>query len=116
MPVPVIPQPDAPPPVPPPFQNEGGGPGLVLGVLSIICGLLGFVPVLGLVTSVLGVIFGAMGFARARDAGNQGGVILGIIGLVLSACAVLLWVIGMLFLGGLLAILGGILGQAAQMK
>ena len=105
-------------PLPPPPQplQENGGPGLMLGVLSIICGLLGFVPVLGLITSVLGVIFGIMGFARAREADNQAGVVCGIIGLVLSGTAVLLWVIGMLFLGGMLAILGGILGNVAQMK
>ncbi|PZW43191.1 hypothetical protein C8P66_116112 [Humitalea rosea] len=114
-PPPLIPN-TGPLPQPPPPLHENGGPGLVLGVLSIICGLLGFVPVLGLITSVLGVIFGVMGFARARDAGNQGGVVCGIIGLVLSGTAVLLWVIGMLFLGGLLAIFGGILGGMAQMK
>jgi len=89
---------------------------MVFGILSIFCGLLGFVPLLGVVTSVLGVLAGIMGLNRARAAGNQAGTVTSVIGLVLSACAVMLWIIGMLFLGGVLAILGSLVGGAAMMK
>ncbi|WP_431282085.1 hypothetical protein ACQW02_22190 [Humitalea sp. 24SJ18S-53] len=121
--VPSIPPPK--PQLPPNWQAQQanapagslpGNPGLVLGILSIVCGLMGFVPLIGIVTCVLGVVAGIMGLNRARGAASQAGTITSVIGLVLSAFTVLMWIIGMLFLGGFLAILGSVVGGAAMMK
>jgi hypothetical protein len=71
-------------------QNQ---PGLVLGLCSIVAGLIGFgVPVLGMIASLAGIGLGVWGFRRGLAARYTGGIACGIIGTVVSVLSIVFWV------------------------
>lgn len=91
-----------PPPGPPPPPAGGAGYGATpqngMGTAALIFGILQFF-CLGIIGSILAVVLGKIGMDKADQglANNRGvakaGFVLGIIGLVLSAIALVIWVI-----------------------
>jgi hypothetical protein len=77
-------------------QNQQ--PGLVVGLLSIAAGLIGFgVPVLGMIASCAGIWLGVRGFRQSRPTHYTPGIVCGLIGVSVSILGIVFWVCAILF-------------------
>lgn len=61
------------------------GAGRIMGVISLVCGILGLTPGLGILVSVIGLILGLIGRRHSAAEGDAGGATLGLIGVILSS-------------------------------
>src|SRR5580704_11638024 len=72
-------------------QNQQ--PGLVVGLLSIAAGLIGFgVPVLGMIASCAGIWLGVRGFRQSRPTRYTPGIVCGLVGTSASILSIVFWV------------------------
>ncbi len=92
------------PPATAPVQTEG----TALGVVSIILGAGGTVPVVGILFAILGIVVGKMAKDRGTRTGNSVGATLGIIGMVVSAITLVIAAFMLFLMGGLVSTLFGV--------
>lgn len=81
----------------PPRRDDGTG----LGIVSVICGCIGFIPGLGMLFAIAGIVCGVLGNMRASAVANGAGRALSVIGIALSAVSLFLMITTVLFLGSL---------------
>lgn len=82
----------------PPASVPVSQPGLIAGVGSIICGLIGFgIPVLGILVACVGIWLGVLAILRARRTAARSSMICGIAGISLSVLGIVYWVCVVLF-------------------
>ena len=73
-------------------------PGMIAGVGSVICGVLGFcVPVVGMVAACIGIWLGILAIRQGRVGRYTPSVVCGAIGITLSALSIVFWVCAVLF-------------------
>jgi hypothetical protein len=88
----------------PRLQAGTVGAGWILGIVSIVCGVIGLLPGFGLLAAMIGIALGWVGRRRALQEGDSRGAFLSLVGLIL-ACVMLvvsglyLLVIGSAMLG-----------------
>ena len=83
------------PPSGPPAERGGNGlavAGMVCGVVAVVIAWVPFVAVLGLITATVGLALSIPGLARSRETGGRRAF--AIAGIVTSACALVLGVLG----------------------
>lgn len=88
-----------------------GQDGTMLGIVSLVLGLLGFVPSLGVIAAIGGLITGSMGRAQAKRAGNGTGALLALLGIILSSLTLVFSILALIVAGGMVAGLGGMLSH-----
>jgi hypothetical protein len=82
----------------PPAAVQKSQPGLISGIGSILCGLIGFgIPVLGILVAGVGIWLGILAILQARRTAARSSTICGIIGIALSALCIVFWVCAILF-------------------
>lgn len=70
--------------------ENNSSPGLVLGIVSCVCAVVGFfIPLLGLVLAAVALVCGIVGFKAARAANYQAGIVLTLIGALVSGISLL---------------------------
>jgi hypothetical protein len=97
--VPPSPSP-APGPAGAPRLQAGAGAGWVLGVVSIVCGVIGLLPGIGLLAAMIGIALGWVGRRRALEEGDDRGAFLCLVGLVLASVMLVVSGIYLLLVGG----------------
>lgn len=93
----------------PPAPAPGGTmaqPGSILGVVSIVCGVLGLMPGFGILLSIGGLICGLIGRGQAKAAGNASGATLNKVGIILSSLTLIIAFVVLIVAGGALIGLG----------
>lgn len=74
------------------YEEPAAGGSNALAIVSLVCGILGLVCCGGGIVSIAAIICGAMGKSRCPRAGMaKTGMILGIVGVVLSVLAVIIY-------------------------
>ena len=82
----------------PPAAVSTSQPGMIAGIGSIICGLIGFgIPVLGILVACVGIWLGVLAVLRARRTMARSSTICGIAGISLSVLSIVYWVCVILF-------------------
>lgn len=82
-------------------ETSAPQPGLVAGIVSCVCAAFGFViPGLGLIFAIVGLVAGIRGYRAAKGAGYQAGIILGLIGSLISGICLAVAAIAVLALIG----------------
>jgi len=90
-----------------------GQPGLIGGIISCVCAAFGFfVPVLGLLLAIIGLFVGMGAYKAGKRANYQPGLILGLIGAVISGVSL---IIAALAVFALLGVVGGV-GMLGAMR
>jgi hypothetical protein len=89
---PAVPPPPTPAPVP--------GAGWVLGIVSIVCGVIGLLPGFGLLAAMIGIALGWVGRRRALQEGDNRGAFLCLVGLVLACVMLVVSGVYLLVVGG----------------
>lgn len=82
-------------------------PGLVHGVISCVCAGLGFfIPAIGLVLAIVGLVLGVKAYRAGKQAGYQTGMVLGLIGALVSGISLAVAAFVLLSLVGLVGGIG----------
>jgi len=83
---PAVPPTPTPAPVGAPRPQAGAvGAGWILGIVSIVCGVIGLLPGFGLLASLIGIALGWVGRRRALEEGDNRGAFLCRVGLILAS-------------------------------
>lgn len=77
-------------------------PGTILGIVSLVCGVLGLLPSFGIVLAIAGLVLGIIARKQAIPVNNATGKTLGVIGAILSSITLIIALVTILFVGGLL--------------
>lgn len=85
-----------------PPSGGQAAPGTILGIVSLICGILGLTPTFGIILAVVGLVTGSIARKQASAANNDTGRTLGLIGMILSAITLVIALISLIFVGGVL--------------
>jgi hypothetical protein len=99
---PAVPPPPTPAPLPVGALRPQAGPGAgsVLGIVSIVCGVIGLLPGFGLLAAMIGIALGWVGRRRALEEGDNRGAFLCLVGLVLASVMLVVSGIYLLLVGG----------------
>lgn len=87
-------------------QSAMAAPGTILGIVAIICGILGLMPGFGVLLSFAGLICGLIGRKQAKAAGNANGATLNKVGIILSLLTLAIASVLIFMVGGALVGLG----------
>lgn len=92
----------------PPAQPQPAmaAPGTILGIVAIVCGVLGLVPGFGILLSIAGLICGLIGRGQAKRVGNANGATLNKVGIILSSLTLVIAFVVIVIAGGALFSLG----------
>lgn len=83
--------------------NAPTSPGLVSGIVSCVCAVFGFfVPVLGMVLAIIGLVAGLQAYGKGKAAGYRPGLILGLIGALVSGLCLVVAALAILALVGMI--------------
>lgn len=85
-----------------PQPSATAAPGTILGIVSIVCGVLGLLPGFGILLSIGGLICGLIGRGQAKAAGNANGATLNKVGIILSALTLVIAFLFTVLVGGAL--------------
>ncbi|MBR2689358.1 MAG: hypothetical protein IKE42_16035 [Aquamicrobium sp.] len=89
-----------------PQPSAMAAPGTILGIVSIVCGVLGLVPGFGILLSIGGLICGLIGRGQAKRVGNANGATLNKVGIILSSLTLIIAFVLVFMVGGALFSLG----------
>lgn len=88
-------------------ENSQTTPGMVHGVASCVCAVLGFfIPFIGLILAVVGLVLGLRAFKTGKANGNDTVNILGLIGAIISGISIVVGIFSMIALIGGIGLLG----------
>lgn len=90
-------------------ENSQTTPGMVQGVASCVCAILGFfIPFVGLILAVIGLVLGLKAFKIGKANGNDTVNILGLIGAIISGISILVGIFSMIAVIGGIGLMGAI--------
>jgi hypothetical protein len=87
--------------------------GTILGIIAVICGVLGLLPSFGIVLAIVGLVLGLMARSQAGKVGNRTGRTLGTVGTVLSSITLVIALVMLVVLGSLVAWVSGGSGKSS---
>lgn len=81
--------------------------GTVLGIVALVCGVLGLIPSFGVLLAIVGLILGWIARRKSKAASNSTGSVLGLVAMVLSSITLTIAMIILIVAGSIFGVFSG---------